>query len=186
MRSDDATTREPQVGAVVTIPGDNCSPYTLTGGGWVDKYGGEDGNVYVSGLDVWASVLDHIATLAAEVERVKGEAEESRANLLLQTICRLPSVLTTDDWQDFLEEHRHEWLNDDRAFGGWVSQRLSVAIATARADALREVREKVENLERFTDTTHWGESAMECADDGNWIDRDDVLVLLDATRGPHE
>ena len=77
------------------------------------------------------------STLAAEVERLKGEAEEARANLLLQTICRLPSVLTTDDWQAYLDEHREEWLNDDRAFGGWVSRRLSVALATARADAER-------------------------------------------------
>lgn len=121
-----------------------------------------------------------IATLTTEVERLKGEAEEARANLLLQTICRLPSVLTTDDWQAYLDEHREEWLNDDRAFGGWVSQRLSVAIATARADALREVREKVEKLEAHIVTPRTGGCAFVT------IKFDAVLALLDATRGPHE
>lgn len=69
-----------------------------------------------------------IAELEREVEELRDDArtaDDARGNLLLQTICRLPDVLTTGDWQEWIDEHRHQWLNDDRAFGGWVAERLS-------------------------------------------------------------
>lgn len=81
-----------------------------------------------------------------QVTRELEEAKAAYANLILQTICRLPDVLTEGDWQQYLDEHGHQWLNDDRAFGGWVSKRLSAALPTARSNALREVREKVEKM----------------------------------------
>ena len=69
-----------------------------------------------------------IAELEREVEELLNDArtaDDARGNLLLQTICRLPDVLTTGDWQEWLDAHRHQWLNDDRAFGGWIAERLS-------------------------------------------------------------
>ena len=70
-------------------------------------------------------------------------ADDARANLLLQTICRLPDVLTEGDWQQWLDQHRDEWLNDDRAFGGWVAQRLREYVERLAAkvdDLLKQAR----------------------------------------------
>jgi F0F1-type ATP synthase membrane subunit b/b' len=47
-------------------------------------------------------------------------------------------------------------------------------LATARADVLREVREKVENLDRFD----WMYDTISRDKDGDYLDRDAVLALL--------
>ena len=90
-----------------------------------------------------ALARDH-AALQADRDRLADErltSEDARANLLLQTICRLPDVLTEGDWQQWLDQHRDAWLNDDRAFGGWIAERLRAYTERVAADleAVRRV-----------------------------------------------
>lgn len=115
---------------------------------------------------------DRYLQVTMELEEANRDAS---ANLILQTICRLPDVLTEGDWQQWLDEHREEWLNDDRAFGGWVSQRLGAALATARADVLREVREKVAKLPRYGDD---GFDNLTARSDGYLLHLDDVNEMF--------
>lgn len=64
-----------------------------------------------------------------EASAVEAAVEAARANLILPTICRLPDVLTQDDWESWLEAHRGEWLSDDRGFGGWLALQLRDTLA---------------------------------------------------------
>ena len=96
-----------------------------------------------------------IAELEREVEELRDDArtaDDARGNLLLQTICRLPDVLTTGDWQEWLDEHRHQWLNDDRAFGGWVAERLS-----AHMTRVERERDEARRLYAESEATSQGE-----------------------------
>ncbi len=100
-------------------------------------------------LRITRRVAEDVLEFEAKRYDAATTAEEARCNLLVQTVCRLPDAITLGDWERWLEEHRGEWLSDDRAFGGWLHQQLRQAIATARADALREARERVLQLDRY-------------------------------------
>lgn len=85
----------------------------------------------VDGRDANGVLLSDYYRVALAALEKADEVEAARGNLILQTICRLPEVLTEGDWQQFLDEHRDEWLSDDRAFGGWISERMRAALADA-------------------------------------------------------
>lgn len=85
----------------------------------------------VDGRDANGVLLSDYYRVALAALEKADEVEAARGNLILQTICRLPEVLTEGDWQQFLDEHRDEWLNDDRAFGGWIAERIRAVLADA-------------------------------------------------------
>ena len=100
-------------------------------------------------LDRIAADAQRIAELEREVEELRDRdrtADDARGNLLLQTICRLPDVLTAGDWHEWLDAHRHQWLNDDRAFGGWIAERLSAHMTRVERER-DEARRMFENAE---------------------------------------
>jgi outer membrane murein-binding lipoprotein Lpp len=120
---------------------------------------GSDADTFLDRIASDAQVIaakdKRIAELEREVEELRDDArtaDDARGNLLLQTICRLPDVLTTGDWQEWLDEHRHQWLNDDRAFGGWVAERLS-----AHMTRVERERDEARRLYAESEATSQGE-----------------------------
>lgn len=159
MRSDDAKAREVQRYAPEGHPCE-CGMQECDWGEYV-KY--ED-------------VESRITTLAAEVERVNGENEhltrwKDEANTVLGETLDVLRAYATEFKAGPLGARLSDVVVGD-------ARRLRQQLATARADALREVREKVGELYHEHETV-----CGHCGEEGTETFYTSVLALLDATRG---
>ena len=82
---------------------------------------------------------DQLKARVADLERQIDEEHDTDETLLgaliTATLCRLPAEVVGDgDWERYREEHGKKWLGDHRAFGGWLSGRIT--------DALTQLKEK--------------------------------------------
>ena len=82
------------------------------------------------------ALLDENERLRAQLDEEHDTDRTLLHTLITATLCRLPTEIVGErSWDIYLEENRDKWLGDHRAFGGWLSGRITDAINAAREGA---------------------------------------------------